>query len=446
MILTTTVVCLFLGAGCSQMVTGSETTKQRDERMKWWREARFGILIQWGLYSIPAGIWKGERIESYGEWIMNKAPITVAEYEPLAKQFKPEHFSAERWVRIAKLTGAKYIVFSTKHHDGFSMFDSKLTDYDVVDATPFKRNVFKELAEQCKKQGLKMCAYYSIMDWHHPDYLPRQKKDTRSAETADFERYVKYMKGQLKELVTNYKPALLWFDGEWEKTWNPERGWDLYDYLRSLKSDLIINNRIGKGRKGMEGLDRKGSFAGDFGTPEQQIPATGLPGVDWETCMPMSSTWAYKSYVHDWKSSKVLIRNLVDIASKGGNYLLNVGPTAEGLIPEASVDRLNAIGKWMAVNGESIYGTTANPIGEVPWGRCTAKGNKLYMHIFDWPKYCQLVVPVAKEKIKKAYLLAEKRQTPLMIIEVEGTTLVRVLTKPLDEIDTVVVLEMKGVI
>jgi alpha-L-fucosidase len=236
----------------------------------------------------------------------------------------------------------------------------------------------------------------------------------------------------------------LWFDGEWIKDWTEPQGKDLYNYVRSLQPDIIINNRVGKGRKGMEGLSKGDEFAGDFGTPEQQIPAKGLPGVDWESCMTMNDTWGYKSSDHHWKSAEDLIRKLVDIASKGGNFLLNVGPTAEGLIPEPSVERLAAVGKWTKVNGESIYGTTASPLGEVPWGRCTAKPGKLYLHVFDWPTNGRLEVPGIEHKVTKACLLADKKHAKLPVVLADQNKVVVTLpTEAPDRVDSVVVLEIK---
>jgi alpha-L-fucosidase len=288
------------------------------------------------------------------------------------------------------------------------------------------------------------------MDWHHPDaqapFYPNYN-DTKQSN-PNFARYTEnYMKPQLRELITNYGPlGVLWFDGEWIGDWTEPQGKDLYNYVRELQPDIIINNRVGKGRKGMEGLSKGDQeYAGDFGTPEQQIPAKGLPGVDLESCMTMNDTWGYKSSDHNWKSSEDLLRKLADIASKGGNFLLNVGPTSEGLIPGPSVERLAAMGEWMKVNGESIRGTTASPLGEVPWGRCTAKPGKLYLHVFDWPANGKLEVPGLKDQVRKAYLLADKKRAKLPVMRGgEDTVMVTVPEKVPDRINTVVVLEIKS--
>lgn len=300
-----------------------ESKADRDARMRWWQEARFGLFIHWGLYAVPAGEWKSTT--DHGEWIRTTAQIPLEEYDKFVHQFNPAKFNPDEWVRIAKDAGMKYIVITSKHHDGFCLFDSKYTDFDVT-STPFKRDIMKELSEACRKQGIKMCWYHSIMDWHHPDYLPRREwEKDRSTEGADFDRYVQHMKNQLKELVTNYgEIGVLWFDGEWESTWNTKYGRDLYNYVRNLQPNIIINNRVGAGRSGMEGFTKEGEFSSDFGTPEQEIPATGLPGVDWETCMTMNDHWGYNSHDQNWKSAKDLIQMLADIASKGGNFLLNV--------------------------------------------------------------------------------------------------------------------------
>ena len=420
-----------------------ETPQQRDARMQWWREARFGMFIHWGLYAVPGGVWNGQEVPSAGEWIMFSGKIPVAEYEPLVQQFNPIQFNAKEWVQIAKEAGMKYIVLTSKHHDGFCLFDSQYTDYDIM-STPFKRDIIKELSDECHKQGLKICWYHSIMDWHHPDYLPRREWDQRPADQADFNRYITYLKNELTELVTKYGDiGVLWFDGEWENTWTEAMAKDVYAFLRNLQGDIIINNRISKGRGGMGGMTAEGIFSGDFGTPEQELPATGMAGADWETCMTMNDTWGFKKNDHNWKSPETLIRQLVDASSKGGNYLLNVGPTPDGLIPSPSVERLEAMGKWMKVNSESIYGSSASVFPKLAWGRCTVKPGRLYLHVFDWPADGKLEVPGLKNKVKKAYLLADKKAR-LQVTPGEDSQIVSLPATAPDPIASVVVLEIEG--
>ncbi|MBM3310627.1 MAG: hypothetical protein FJY80_03865 [Candidatus Aminicenantes bacterium] len=423
-----------------------ETKAGHDARMKWWREARFGLFIHWGLYSIPAGEWAGKTI--YGEWIRNNAQIPIDVYDKFIGQFNPVKFDAREWVRMAQDAGMRYVVITSKHHDGFCLFDSALTDFDVA-STPFKRDIIKELSDACREAGVVFCFYHSIMDWHHPDYLPRRpwEKD-RSAKGANLDRYVEHMKGQLRELLTKYGDmGVVWFDGEWEATWNEERGRSLYHYVRGLQPKTIINNRVGASRGGMEGFSAAQESAGDFGTPEQQIPATGLPGLDWETCMTMNDNWGYNRRDENWKSAEDLVRKLADIASKGGNFLLNVGPTAEGLFPQASIDRLREIGRWMKTNGEAIYATQASPFKALSWGRCTQKqvqgGVRLYLHVFDWPADGTLVVPGILNDPRRAYLLAD-RGNRLDVTRAEDALLIRLPAQAPDPVDSVVVLDVKG--
>ena len=416
-----------------------------DTRMEWWREARFGMFIHWGLYSIPAGAWEDKT--THGEWIRQTAQIPIEVYDQFIGEFNPLKFDADEWVRMAKAAGMKYIVLTSKHHDGFCLFNSNYTDFDIMN-TPFKRDVLKELADACRDQGIKLCWYHSIMDWHHPDYLPRRSWEDRSADGAELDRYITYMKNQLKELVTNYGDiGVLWFDGEWEDTWHHGYGQDLYDYVRSLQPSIIINNRVDVGRSGMQGLTKKGSYAGDFGTPEQEIPPTGIPGVDWETCMTMNDHWGYNKNDNNWKSDVDLIRKLADIASKGGNFLLNVGPTAEGLFPQPSIDRLHAIGRWMQVNGVAIYGTSASPFKDLSWGRCTQKsikGNtRLYLHVFSWPADGQLVVPGIYNNPGDAFLLAAPTKK-LAVHRKEDALVINLPESAPDLINSVVVLDVVG--
>jgi alpha-L-fucosidase len=430
--------------------SGDQTvSSDRDTRMAWWRDARFGMFIHWGLYAVPAGDYKGKRSKEIGEWIMSWANIPRAEYETFAPRFNPVKFDAAQWVRIAKDAGMKYIVITSKHHDGFSMYDSAVSTYDIVDATPYKKDPMRALADESRRQGLKFAFYYSIMDWHHPSQYvdePGKHRDAGHGQTKMREgrkdEYVTYMKAQLRELIANYDPAVLWFDGEWVNWWTEEDGQDLYKYVRSLKPDILINNRVGKGRKGMEGLSKTDrEYAGDFGTPEQQIPASGLPGVDWESCMTMNDTWGFKSYDHNWKSPETLVRQLIDSASKGGNYLLNVGPTSEGEIPAPSVERLAAVGRWTRINGEAIYGTTASPFAAaLPWGRATRKAGTLYLHVFTWPADGLLRVPSFGGSVKSASLLGSDTSVLTVNKAADGFT-IKLPSQPPDPMASVIVLE-----
>lgn len=424
-----------------------ETKEEHNARMQWWRDARFGLFIHWGLYSIPAGEWNGA--VNHAEWIRTTAQISLKEYDRFVDQFNPAKFNAEEWVKMAKDAGMKYIVITSKHHDGFCLFDSRYTDFDVM-STPFKRDILKELSDACHKYGIKICFYYSIMDWHHPDYLPRREWETdRSTEGADFKRFLQYLKNQLKELLTNYAEiGVLWFDGEWEDTWNSQLGIELYNYVRSLQPNIIVNNRVGVGRSGLEGFTQGGEFAGDFGTPEQQVPPTGLHNVDWESCITMNNHWGYNKNDKNFKSTAELIRMLIDIASKGGNLLLNVGPNSEGLFPEESIDRLKEIGEWMKLNGESVYGTQASPFANLSWGRCTikrmGKNTRLYLHVFDLPKDGKLILPGILNRPEKADFLSDKQKNLLNVKRDEDAIIIQLPNIPLDEICTVIALDIEG--
>ena len=409
-----------------------------DARMKWWREARFGLFIHWGLYAIPAGAWQGRT--DHAEWIMETAKIPASTYGKFVNQFNPTKFDARQWARLARRAGMKYLVITSKHHDGFALFDSKVSDYDVM-ATPFKRDVLKELALACRDEGVAFCTYHSIMDWHHPDYVPRRAWNDTARGQPRFERYFEYLTAQLEEIVGGYRPSVMWFDGEWEDTWTHEYGVRLHDFVRSLDADIIINNRVDKGRDGMKGMTR-GQHLGDFGTPEQEIPAgASLGDRDWESCMTMNNNWGYNAADDHWKSTETLIRNLIDTASKGGNYLLNVGPTASGEFPRESIERLDAIGKWMDVNGESIYGTTASPIGAPAWGRCTHKGSTLYLHVLEWPKDGHLRLPVSNG-VRSARVLGMRE--PLRVEPGKEGVSVTLPPKPVDPVVTVVAIEIEG--
>ena len=406
-----------------------EIPVQRDVRMAWWREAKFGMFIHWGVYSVPAGAWNGKT--NYCVWIMEDGRIPVSRYEQFAEEFDPVKFDAKKWVKAAKDAGMKYLVISSKHHDGFCLWPTKLTDWSIC-RTPWwqraHRDPLKELSDACRAAGIRFCVYYSIMDWHSSDWEQRRAWNDVSTGKPDMDRYVDYMKGQLKELITSYHPGVIWFDGEWEAPWTHERGVDLYHYLHTLDPKLIINNRIDKFRAGMAGMSTAAAAVGDFGTPERQIPPAGFgSGVDWESCMTLNDHWGYNRHDDNWKTPATIIQNLCDIASKGGNYLLNVGPTSEGVIPPPSIECLKAVGAWMKVNGGAIYGTGPTPFGAeagefsdtekdqdgkpkfiTTWDwRATTKPGKIYLMIFNWPETGKFSLPGLQSKVTRARFLAD---------------------------------------
>lgn len=419
---------LLISQTMAQTSNNSATSKQNDARMQWWKDAKFGMFIHWGIYSVPSGKW-GETT-TYGEWIMHTAKIPRAEYGALAQKFNPTKFNADEWVKLAKDAGQKYIVITSKHHDGFAMFGSKASTYNIVDATPFKRDILKELAEACRKQNMKLGFYYSqAQDWYHPGGAVSGNVEWDETHKGDMNKYVEEIAiPQVKEILANYGDvAILWWDTPTNMTQEMAR--KLAD-LTLPYPNLITNNRLGAG------------MGGDLETPEQFVPATGFPGRNWEVCMTMNGHWGYNAYDDRWKSTEDLLRKLIDIVSKGGNFLLNVGPNQYGIIPEVCQQNLREMGAWLNLNGEAIYGTQASPFPFLSWGRATRKGQTLYLHVFDWPKDGKLVVPF-DNKITKAVLLADSK-TSLKVTSGKEKSTIQLPAYAPDKIASVVAVEFEG--
>jgi alpha-L-fucosidase len=443
------IVCLGLAlTTTSRSVLTQSDEVARRERLAWFQEAKYGLFIHWGVYAVPAGEWKGKRIPGLGEWIMNRGRIPVREYEQLTKQFNPVKFNADDWVRLAKDAGMKYIVITSKHHDGFALYDSKVSTYDVVDATPFKRDILKELAAACAKGGIRLGFYYSqAQDWHDPngagndwDFGPDEKKD--------FDKYLRAKaEPQIKELLTGYGPiALIWFDTP--RMMTKERGQRFVDIVRQLQPNTLIDGRLG--------------IEGDYVSTGDNVIPPEVMTTAWEVPATINHTWGYKTYDKDWKSPGLVLFKLIDIVSKGGNYLLNVGPMADGVIPQASQDVLRHAGDWLKVNGEAVYGAGPSPFGgefgersargvkdvrgqplayaQTQW-RVTSKPGKLYFTFFDEPR-APFELPGMRNAVKRAYRLADGAPVE---VKIEGGKTFLLIERPiLDPMATVVVVEIDG--
>ncbi|WP_167859194.1 alpha-L-fucosidase [Paenibacillus cymbidii] len=368
---------------------------ESEAKLAWWREARFGLFVHWGLYAVPAGVWDGEPQPSVGEWIMKRARIPVKEYERLAERFNPVRFDAQEWVNLAREAGMKYIVITAKHHDGFAMFRSASSGFNIADATPFGRDPLRELADACATAGIKLCFYYSqYQDWHHPDAAGNDW-DYPDEAGKRFDRYMEEKAlPQMRELMTGYGPiGLIWYDTPMAITADQSR--QFAAAVRELQPDCLLNSRVGHG------------YHDYVSTGDNQVPADVFD-VDWEVPATMNHTWGYKERDTQWKPAAELIRLLIDVNRKGGNFLLNVGPRADGTIPEASADILREIGRWLRTNGEAIYGTAPCPTFpyKLQWGEMTYRPGKLYLHFFTW-RPGGIVLFGLQNRVKRAYLLAD---------------------------------------
>ena len=434
-----------------------ESIPQMPEKFKWFEEAKFGLFIHWGLFSIPASMWNGVAASRTSEYIMMTKKIPVKTYKTLADHFNPFQFDAERWVQMAVDAGMKYIVFVSKHHDGFAMYHSKVSPYNVVDATPWKRDPLKELAEACARHKIRLGVYYSqAVDWEHPDGAGNSW-DFNSKE-KDFDKYLREKAlPQVRELLTNYGPlATFWFD--WPIGMTKERCKLFSDMARSLQPDMLINSRLG------DKIVWPGPTVDYRSMGDDEIPNAKVSGI-WETAGTMNTsngTWGYNQYDQEWKSLSTVTFNLVDIVSKGGVYLLNTGPTSDGVIPKPTQDVFLGIGKWLKINGESIYGAGPTPFGyefgsEIPGPkdkrgnpafdikkelRFTTKPGKLYVHIFIWPKET-LELTGLKNEVMRAYFLADPDKKPLAFSQIGEKLKLTLPQQAPDPVDTIVCLELK---
>jgi alpha-L-fucosidase len=420
----------------------------REKRLEWFREAKYGLFIHWGLYAIPAGEWNGKRSPGLGEWVMLRSHVPVKQYEQLASRFNPVKFNADEWVKVAKDAGMKYIVITSKHHDGFALFKSNASPYNVVDATPFKRDVLKELADACARGGIRLGFYYSqSQDWHEPNGAGNDW-DFPADDKKDYDQYLRgKAEPQIRELLTGYgKVALIWFDTP--RMMTGDRPHRFTRIVRELQPDTLIDGRLGA--------------EGDYTSTGDNVIPPNVSGEAWEVPATINHTWGFRKDDTDWKSPGQIAFKLVDIVSKGGNYLLNVGPTAEGVIPLVSQDILRTVGRWLQTNGEAVYGASPTPFGEelgepsakgnkdvrgdqliyqqIQW-RVTTKPGKLYITFFDEPR-APFAIPAMKNRITKAYRLADK--APVDMKAENGRTYLTLERPIFDPMATVIVVEFEG--
>ena len=437
-ILVVTMYCQFPNSAIAQNLY--EPSADNLAARTWFQDAKFGLFIHWGIYSVLGA----------GEWVMEergpasytgRPGIPASQYDRLAAQFNPTQFDAREWVALAKASGMKYITITSKHHDGFAMYDSSLTDWNIVDRTPYGRDVLAELAEACREEGLKLFFYYSQLDWRHEDYFPRGRTGRQAGrpENGNWDNYIDFMNGQLRELLTNYgEIGGIWFDGMWDKWDAPWRLDETYRLIHQLQSQTLIGSNHHLAPLPGE----------DFQMFEHDLPGANTTGYNtteigtlpFETAETINQSWGFNLTDHDYKSTDDLIRYLVNAAGRNGNFLLNVGPMPNGKVQEEFKERLHGIGRWLDEYGDSIYGTRNGPIEPGPWGVSTAKQDTVYLHVLNWNDSI-LALPALNLEVKEARLLRNQAEVPFQIID--KALLVTLPTRPTDLIDEVVILTVE---
>jgi alpha-L-fucosidase len=430
--LITSIAIFFLTGSMAYGQWKYEPTPENKQNREWFENARFGLFIHWGVYSVPGD----------GEWVMNEQRIPVKTYEKLPAFFNPTAFDAKAWVQMAKGAGMKYIAITSKHHDGFAMWDSKVSDYNIVKSTPYGKDVLKMLAEECRKEGIKLFFYHSQLDWHHPDYFPRGRTGndyTGRPEKGEWFKYLDYMDAQLTELLTGYGDvAGIWFDGMWDK---PTADWRLektYKLIHQLQPAALVGSN-----------HHVAPYEGeDFQMFEKDLPGHNTTGfaptqkvgdLPKETCETINNSWGFNLKDDKHKSRKALIQYLVKASGYGANFLLNIGPMPNGKIQSEHIALLQQMGDWLKLNGETIYGTKGGPLTAREWGVTTQKGNKVYVHILNWYDE-SLIIPTWGKKIKSAKLFSDK--TPVKFVQNEYGITLKLPKEKMDEVDTIIELEL----